>query len=80
MRRYYENYGGDYDCYRVKEVLFKAVPTPKYNFGQNITIKSSGENVVITDIMWHFDKKAHYYFVSSGMKKKSKRYFESDLM
>ncbi len=31
--------------------LFKSVPSPKYNFGEIVKIKESGEEAVITDIM-----------------------------
>ena len=29
--------------------------------------------------MWHTDKRKHYYFVSIGGKKKSKRFFDLEL-
>lgn len=63
--------------YRVKDKLFKPIPSPKYTFGQHIII--NGEDARITDIMWHSSNKEHYYLVSIANKKKSKRYFESDL-
>ena len=70
--RYGEN------CYRVMDQLFHPVPAPKFSFGQKVKILKSGEEVVITDIMWHFDRQQHYYFVASR-KRKSKRYYESEL-
>jgi len=65
-------------CYRVKSVLFRPVPAPKFYFGQKVCILKHHEEVVITDIMWHYDRQQHYYFVASR-KKKSKRYFEPEL-
>ncbi len=65
--------------YRVKGQLFKALPAPKFTFGQKVKILKSGEEVNVTDIMWHYDKKEHYYLVSAGNRKKKKRYFEAEL-
>lgn len=66
--------------YRVKEKLFRSVPAPKYDFGQIVKIKNSNEEVKIADIMWHFSKHEHYYFVIADNKKKTRRYFESELI
>lgn len=66
--------------YRVKDKLFKLVPTPKYNFGEIVKIKESGEEAIITDIMWHYGKQEHYYFISIRGKKKSKRYLEIEFV
>ena len=68
------------NCYKVKDKLFKTVPVPKYKFGENVKIKKNGEEAIITDIMWHYDKREHYYFVSVKKKKKSRRYFEAEFM
>lgn len=67
------------NCYRVLKSLFQAVPAPKYIFGDKVKIKGN-EEAVITDIMWHYVKKEHYYFLSVGNKKKSRRYFDSDFI
>ena len=71
-------YGNKY--YRVKDKLFKPVPSPKYNFEESVKIKENGERVIITDIMWHYGKRKHYYLVSIGGKNKSKRYLESEFI
>ncbi len=68
------------DCYRVKDKLFKPVPTPKYNFGEIVKIKENGEEAVITDIMWHYGKQEHYYLISIRDKQKSKRYSETEFV
>lgn len=68
------------NCYKVRDKLFKPVPAPKYNFGNIVRIKNTDEEVTITDIMWHFGNREHYYLVCAGNKKKSKRYFESELI
>lgn len=65
--------------YRVREKLFKPVPIPKFDFGQKVKIKDKNEIAIITDIMWHFGNTEHFYFVTVNGKKKSKRYFESEL-
>ncbi len=70
--RYHDNY------YRVKKKLFKPVPSPKYVFGEKVKIKENGQEAVITDIMWHYDKKKHYYFVTINDKRKSRRYLDSE--
>ncbi len=66
-------------CFRVKNKLFKPVPAPKFDFDQKVKINEKGEEAVITDIMWHLNNHKHYYLVSVNNKKKSKRFFESDL-
>ena len=65
--------------YRVKDKLFRPVPAPTYSFGDIVNIKESGVTAVIADIMWHYDKQEHYYFVSVRNTKKSRRYFEAEL-
>lgn len=65
--------------YRVKDKLFKTVPTPKYNFSDIVKIKENKEAIIV-DIMWHYNRHEHYYLVSVGNKKKSRRYFESEFM
>ncbi|MDE5891785.1 MAG: hypothetical protein K2H45_02555 [Acetatifactor sp.] len=66
-------------CYRTRKQLFKPVPAPKYTFGQRVSIRKNGQEVTVTDIMWHYDRKEHYYLVTVGNRKKSKRYFEEEL-
>ena len=66
--------------YRVKSKLFQPVPVPKYNFGEMVKIRKNGEAAVITDIMWHYGGKKHYYFLAIGNKKKSRRYWEAELI
>jgi len=66
-------------CYRVKDKLFTPVPAPKYHFGETVSLKETGENAVITDIMWHYKNKKHYYFISVNGKAKTKRYFDTEL-
>ncbi len=67
-------------CYRVREKLFKFVPVPKYDFGECVKLKKNGEEAIIIDIMWHYGKQEHYYLVSIGGKKKSKRYLEIEFV
>lgn len=68
------------NCYRVKSKLFKPVPTPKFDFGDKVRIRNTNEEVKISDIMWHVGNHEHYYLVCVRNKKKSKRYFESELI
>jgi len=65
--------------YRVKRDLYKGIPKPKFQFGQKVKIiDKKSDNITITDIMWHYEKKEHFYFVKVDGKKKSKRYFEQE--
>lgn len=66
--------------YRVASKLFNPVPTPKYNFGEIVKLKKNGEEATITDIMWHYDKREHYYVIAIKNKRKSKRYVESEFL
>ncbi|MBQ3546797.1 MAG: hypothetical protein IJA34_17705 [Lachnospiraceae bacterium] len=66
--------------YRVKDKLFKRVPTPKYIFGEIVRLRKNDEEAIITDIMWHYGKQEHYYLISIRGKKKSKRYLETEFM
>ena len=65
--------------YRVKSELFKEVPTPEFTFGQKVRLKDDlGQDAVITDIMWHYKQKEHYFLVKADGKKKSKRFFKAE--
>ena len=68
------------NCYRVRKKLLRFVPTPKYGFEEIVKTKKNLEDAVITDIMWHYDKQEHYYFISVNNRKKSKRYFETEFL
>lgn len=68
------------NCYRVKDKLFNPVPAPKYHFGEIVKIKENGEEAVITDIMWHYNRQEHYYFIAVRCKKRSRRYLASEFM
>ena len=54
------------------------MPAPTYNFGEIVKIKGKEEEAVIADIMWHYGKQQHYYFVSVRNKIISRRYSESE--
>lgn len=65
--------------FRVKGDLFKIVPMPKFHTGQKVRLEEKfKEDVVISDVMWRFDKHEHYYYITVAGKKKSKRYSESE--
>jgi hypothetical protein len=64
--------------FRLRSDLFKTLPAPKFNFGQSVKTKVNDIEVIITDILWHYDKEEYYYFVSAAGKKKSKRYYEHE--
>ena len=68
------------NCYRVSNRLFKPVPNPQYVFEQVVIIRENGEEATITDIMWHYGKKEHYYMVSINNKKRAKRYLASEFV
>lgn len=69
--------GGEYitlkynnNYYRVNEKLFRPVPAPKFEFGQIVRVRNSGEEAKIADIMWHFSNQEHYYFLFVRNKKR----------
>ena len=65
--------------FRVRDSLFKSVPAPKFYFGQKLELEGKSDSeIIVTDIMWHYRKKEHYYLISVNGKKKTKRYFESE--
>lgn len=66
-------------CYRVKNKLFTPVLSPKFNFGEKVILKYKNIEAIITDIMWHMNNNEHYYYVTIGKKKHSKRFFESEI-
>ena len=67
---------GNY-TFRVKPDIFKEVKEPKYKIGDTVKIK--GMDAIICLNEWHDEKKEHYYFVTINGKRKSRRYFESEL-
>lgn len=69
------------NSFRVKRKLFKTLLPPRFIFNQKVEVKNKAheEDAVISDVMWHFDKKEYYYFIQLNKKKKSKRYFENEL-
>jgi len=65
--------------YRVKKDLFNEVSNPEFAFGQTVRLKGTpGQDVIITDIMWHYSKKEPYFLVEADGRKKSKRFFKAD--
>ena len=54
------------------------MPQPKFYVGQKVELKVKPDSeTVVSDVMWHYDKKEHYYLITLNDKKK-KRYFESE--
>ena len=67
-------------AYRINDTLSKILPEPSYWYGENVIIKNKGElKGKVCDVMWHFNEKQFYYFLSIDGKKTSKRYFEDEL-
>jgi len=65
--------------FKVKDSLFKSVPEPKFQIGQMLKLQGKSDSeIIVTDIMWHYEKKEHYYLLTVNGKKKTKRYFESE--
>ena len=53
----------------MRNKLFKPIPAPRYYFSEIVKIKNNEEEAIITDIMWHYDKHEHFYFISVKNKK-----------
>lgn len=72
------------NIFRVKPTLFKTIPTPIFNFDQEVeTVSSKNSDIKykgkIYDIFWHTQKKQHMFFLKIGEKRKSKRYWAKNL-
>lgn len=68
--------------YRVKGEYFRILPMPRFVWGESVVIITKGKQciAIIEDIMWHENKKEFFYFVTVNGKRKSKRYFEDELV
>ena len=65
------------NTYRVKPEIFRELREPKYKIRDTVKIK--GMYAVILFNEWHYEKKEHYYYVTVNGKRKTRRYFESEL-
>ena len=65
------------NTYRVKPEIFTELKEPKYKIGDIIRIKNISATILFNE--WHNDKMEHYYYVAVNGKRKSRRYFESEL-
>ena len=77
----------------VVEVLYKGksydipldkiqrIEPPKFTYGDPVSPANHPEIVgIISDMIYHGEKKASMYFIEIDGKKKSKRYFDDDLI
>ncbi|MCP4746060.1 MAG: hypothetical protein GY874_07945 [Desulfobacteraceae bacterium] len=64
--------------YRVIRDIFKPVKKPEKIIGEAAILKGSPEKAIIVDITWHFQRKAHMYFIAINGKRKSNRYWIED--
>lgn len=73
------NYRGD--IFRIKPELLYEIAKPRFSVGEKVVVESQGERkqAVILDNEWHFKQKEHFYFVSVNGKKRTRRYFESEI-
>jgi hypothetical protein len=59
----------------------RPINTPKYIIGEKVSPVNHPELIgIIYDIIYHFTKNEPMYFIKINGKKKSKRYFENDLI
>jgi len=57
------------------------IEPPLFTYGDSVSPMNHPEIVgIISDIIYHGGKKASIYFIEIGGKKKSKRYFDEDLI
>ncbi len=67
--------------FRIKSKLFHEITAPKFLIGEEVIVESQGEkkNAIILCDKWHFKQEEHFYFVSVNGKKRTRRYFESEI-
>jgi hypothetical protein len=63
-----------------KEGVKKILPAPKFDWNQQVLIKSKpSERVEIHDIFWHHKEGEYYYYLLKDGKLDKKRYKEAEL-
>jgi len=65
------------NTFRVKPEIFRELTEPKYKIGDTVKIKDMYATILF--IEWHNEKTEHYYYITVNGKRKSRRYFESEL-
>jgi|SRR5260370_28531122 len=67
--------------FRVKPTLFKPVPKPSFGFGKDVSFRKGSSLAAgkISDILWHFKERKHYFLVSVDGKPLKKRYWPEEL-
>ena len=70
-----ENYELD-----IKEIRELPAP-PRFVYGEQVSPRNHPDMTgVIIEIRWHFKRNCYFYTISVNGKKKSKRYFDDDLI
>jgi hypothetical protein len=64
------------ESYRVKPDLYLPIPEIRHRIGDNL--ERHGEDHLVRDIRWHFQKRQVFYLVYVNGKKSSRRYFEDE--
>ena len=62
-----------------KPDLYEIVENPAFNIGDDVEVVSSGAVGHIHDMFWHYKEKQPLYFLTVEGKKKSRRFFTSEL-
>jgi hypothetical protein len=69
------------EVFKVKPDLYKQVDTPKFRYGDRVKLVDKPDvQAIIDDITWHSDRNEPMYFIIVNGKKRSKRYWGSDLI
>jgi hypothetical protein len=67
--------------YHVSTNKIRPINPPKYRIDDSVSPVNHPELIgIIYDMIYHFDKNEPMYFIKVNGRKKSKRYFENDLI
>ncbi len=59
---------------------FNRIKEPKYHFGEQVEVMYLEKTGNVEDIYWHYKSEKHIYFLIIDGKKKSRRFYEEELM
>jgi hypothetical protein len=66
--------------FRVSPELARPIPSTQFSIGQLVGIRSNNLPAKVVEIMWHFKECRPMYFVVVFGKRKSRRYWDDELM
>lgn len=66
--------------YRVKPDLFNPVDPPLYDFGQRVIVTATGDEAIVDEIHWHFQRREAMFFLVQKGRRLTKRFWAKDLL